>query len=160
MSAAAILAACGNPVYRGNGIACRGGSWAAGISAAEGGPATAGENHMMSVINGWIGTPYVYGGTTKDGVDCSGFTQAVFRECGVEIPRTASAQAAASSSVSASDLKFGDLVFFNTSGSGISHVGIYVGSGFFVHASSSHGVRRETLAHPYYASRIVCAGRF
>lgn len=155
-----LAAACSTPVYRGEGLRCTGGEWSAGVSASGGGPSGADEQHMMSAIDSYMGTPYVYGGTGHDGIDCSGFTQAVYREVGIEIPRTASQQAAASARVGPGDLRFGDLVFFNTSGSGISHVGIYIGDGFFVHASTSHGVRRESLANPYYASRIVQAGRF
>ncbi len=107
-----------------------------------------------------MGTPYVYGGNTRNGVDCSAFTQAVFRSVGIDIPRRASRQAAAAQNVSRSSLKYGDLVFFNTSGSGISHCGIYLGNGEFVHASSSRGVVRDLLSHPYYSTRFVSAGRF
>jgi cell wall-associated NlpC family hydrolase len=155
-----LAPACSAPVYRGVGQSCVGGSWSAGISASGRGPVGADDQRMMSVIDSYMGTPYVYGGTTRDGIDCSGFTQAVYGELGVEIPRTASQQAAAARQVGPASLEFGDLVFFNTSGSGISHVGIYVGEGFFVHASSSSGVRRDSLANPYYAARIVSAGRF
>ncbi len=159
--AAILLASCASaPVYRGPGTACRGASWSARVSSSAGGPVGDRETALMDAIDGYMGTPYVYGGTSPQGIDCSGLTQAVFREIGVEIPRTASQQAAAAEPVQAPDLRFGDLVFFNTSGSGISHVGIYIGNGFFVHASSSRGVVRETLANPYYLGRLVSAGRF
>lgn len=114
----------------------------------------------MSEIESWIGTPYAYGGNTHSGVDCSGFTQAVYSAVNIEIPRTASQQSAASRIVTPSNLRFGDLIFFNTSGSGISHVGIYLGNGFFAHASSSRGVVRESLSKQYYSDRIVSVGRF
>lgn len=146
------------PVYKGDGIRCAGAKWSAGASG--GGPSTSSENAMMNEIDSWMGTPYVYGGESRSGVDCSGFTQAVYRSVGVEIPRTASQQAAASREVNPGNLDFGDILFFNTDGSGISHCGIYVGNGFFVHASSSRGVVRESMAKEYYASRIVSAGRF
>jgi len=107
-----------------------------------------------------MGTPYVYGGTTRHGVDCSAFTQAVYRSIDIDIPRRASRQAAAAQTISRSNLRYGDLVFFNTSGSGISHCGIYLGNGEFVHASSSRGVVRDLLSHPYYSSRFVQGGRF
>lgn len=165
LRSAAILillaaAACSpSPVYRGGGIVCRAGDWSGGASTVSG-PVTGSEHSMMDEIESWIGTPYVYGGTTKAGVDCSGFTQAVYMASGIEIPRTASQQATASAEVNPGNLQFGDLLFFNTSGSGISHCGIFVGNGFFVHASSSRGVVRETIAKPYYATRLVQAGRF
>lgn len=155
-----LLQACGSsPVYRGSGISCKGGEWSAAVSAG-GSPRTGTDRDMMDEIESWIGTPYVYGGESKSGVDCSGFTQSIYRALNVEIPRTASQQADAARNVSPSELKFGDLIFFNTSGSGISHVGIYIGNGFFVHASSSRGVVRESLSKEYYANRVVSAGRF
>ncbi len=123
-------------------------------------PSTSIQHRMQAEIDSWMGTPYVFGGTTKNGVDCSAFTQAVFRSVGIDIPRRASRQAAAARTVSRSSLKYGDLVFFNTSGSGISHCGIYLGNGEFVHASSSRGVVRDLLSHPYYSTRFVSAGRF
>lgn len=155
-----LLVACGTaPTYRGRGIECSSGDWSAGASAGHG-PSSSQDNKMMSEIQSWLGTPYVYGGESRSGVDCSALTQAVYRSIDVEIPRTASQQAAAADDVDPGNLTFGDLLFFNTSGSGISHVGIYIGNGFFVHSSSSRGVVRESLSKEYYASRIVSAGRF
>jgi len=153
------MACMPEPVYRGGGITCTAGDWSSGASTSSG-PVGSAEHRMMDEIETWMGTPYVYGGTSKSGVDCSGFTQAVFLTLGIEIPRTASQQAAASTEITPGNLQFGDILFFNTSGSGISHCGIFVGNGFFVHASSSRGVVRETIAKPYYMTRLVQAGRF
>lgn len=165
-----IAAGCTSaPVYRGIGVNCRGpmpsscattpASGSEEITAPPN-PASSIEHRMQGEIESWMGTPYVYGGVTKSGVDCSAFTQAVFRSVGIEIPRRASRQSAAAATVSRSNLKYGDLIFFNTSGSGISHCGIYLGNGEFVHASSSRGVVRDILSHPYYSARYVTAGRF
>ena len=157
---ALLLSSCGStPVYRGDGIHCTGGEWSE-ITSSGGSPTTSTDNTMMNEIESWMGTPYVYGGESRSGVDCSAFTQAVYQAVSIDIPRTASQQSAASEAVVPSDLQFGDLIFFNTSGSGISHVGIYIGNGFFAHASSSRGVVKESLAKQYYADRIVSAGRF
>jgi cell wall-associated NlpC family hydrolase len=156
----ALVAGCSSaPVYRGGGIACRGADLSEAVSRSAAAPRTSIENRLDREIESWIGTPYVYGGESRSGADCSGFTQAVFSAVGVEIPRTASMQASAAREVSPSSVRYGDLLFFNTSGSGVSHVGIYTGNGFFVHASSSRGVVRQSLAHPYYTTRLVKAGR-
>ena len=155
-----LLVSCSSaPVYRGSGVVCSGGGLSGHISSASG-PRTSRDNRMLDEIESWMGTPYVYGGESRSGVDCSGFTQAVFRAMEVEIPRTASQQAAAADQVDSRSIRFGDLIFFNTSGGGISHVGIYIGDGFFAHASSSRGVVRESLAKRYYADRVVSIGRF
>lgn len=156
----ALSTSCGPaPVYRGVGIRCAGGQWSGTISSGSG-PRTSQGNILMQEIDSWMGTPYVYGGSSRSGVDCSGFTQAVFSSVDRDIPRTASLQAAAAEPVLPGDLRFGDLIFFDTSGSGISHVGIYIGNGFFAHASSTRGVVRESLSKEYYSTRIVSAGRF
>ena len=159
---AGIIVACGcgsAPAYKGDGIHCSGGDWSRQPSNTPG-PVTSEDNSIMDEIEGWIGTPYLYGGENRSGIDCSAFTQTIYRSVNIDIPRTASQQAAAAQPVSPGELKFGDLIFFNTSGSGISHVGIYIGNGFFAHASSSRGVVLESLSKDYYAERIVSAGRF
>jgi len=110
----------------------------------------------------YIGVPYKYGGTTTRGFDCSGYIRQVFNEVGVSLPRTAAEMYKKGSIVSKSDLHVGDLVFFNTTGKPASHAGIYIGSGQFIHSSSSKGVTISNLSDPYYwgpryigAKRIV-----
>lgn len=107
----------------------------------------------------YLGVPYVWGGTSFDGVDCSGFVWAVFAKNGISLARTADAQFEEGRHVSTRDLRAGDLVFFQTYALGASHVGIYLGNGKFVHASSSNGVRVDQLAEDYYSSRYIGARR-
>lgn len=107
----------------------------------------------------YLGVPYVWGGTSFGGVDCSGFVWAVFAKNGIYLPRTADAQYEEGRHVSTRDLRAGDLVFFQTYALGASHVGIYLGNGKFVHASSSNGVRVDQLAEDYYSSRYLGARR-
>ncbi|MFH5836027.1 NlpC/P60 family protein [Proteiniclasticum sp. C24MP] len=80
----------------------------------------------------FLGTPYVWGGTTPSGFDCSGFTQYVYKHFGVNLPRVSRSQASYGTKVSYSNLQAGDLVFFGTSG--VSHVGIYIGGGNMIHS--------------------------
>ncbi len=116
----------------------------------------------MQVANfaiNYLGTPYVWGGTTTSGFDCSGFTKYVYKQFGVTIRRTAAEQLGCGYAVS--NLQAGDLVFFaNTyAGAGAaSHVGIYMGGNQFVHAAQG-GVKITSLSEPYYASRYVGARR-
>lgn len=98
----------------------------------------------------YIGTPYAYGGTTSRGFDCSGFIQQVFQDVNIALPRTTSEQYKDGTSVSKSNLEVGDLVFFNTSGKGVSHAGIYIGSNQFIHSSTSNGVSVSSINDPYY----------
>lgn len=108
------------------------------------------------------GTPYVWGGTTTKGFDCSGFTQYVFRQCGVTIGRTTKDQINNGTSVAKANLRKGDLVFFKDTYSGCknpSHVGIYIGGNQFIHASSSKGVTISDLSSSYYTQHYYAARR-
>jgi cell wall-associated NlpC family hydrolase len=121
-----------------------------GSAAAEG---------VVSVAMHLLGTRYRNGGSNPDGFDCSGFVQYVFAQQGVLVPRTVEEQARYGLRVE-DDVRAGDLVFFHTSGSGPSHVGIALDNTRFVHAPSSRGeVRVEPLARPYWADRFIEARR-
>ncbi|CAM4451844.1 C40 family peptidase [Paenibacillus phoenicis] len=113
------------------------------------------ENEVDKVV----GTPYLYGGTTVAGFDCSGFILYVFDKFNLDLPRTSKSQAKEGTPVDQDKLRTGDLVFFNTDGKGISHAGIYIGDNKFAHSSSSKGVRISSLSESYYKERYVTARR-
>ncbi len=109
-----------------------------------------------------LGSPYVYGGKSPRGFDCSGFTSYVYAQCGYSINRTASAQLDNGVPVDRSDLQPGDLVMFKqgSGGSRASHVGIYIGNGDFIHASTSRvGVVINSLSDPYHGNYYIGARR-
>ena len=108
-----------------------------------------------------IGAPYVSGGTGEKGYDCSGFTYSVYKNSlGIKLPRTSKSQTDVGILVDKSQLMPGDLLFFNTSGKGISHVGLYIGEGKMIHASSgSMMVEIADINSIYYKSRFVTARR-
>lgn len=114
---------------------------------------------LVDLARGWLGTPYRFGGQSTAGIDCSGYVQEIFRQAGHILPRTADKQFEAGEAVPAEQLRAGDLVFFETYSSGASHVGIYSGSGRFLHASSSHGVVETELSEKYYQERFLGARR-
>lgn len=118
------------------------------------------ESTLVSVVNSVYGTPYKYGGATTAGFDCSGFTRYVFKKLGIDLARVSAAQYKQGTAVSKSQLQAGDLVFFNTSGTGrVSHVGVYLGDGEFAHASSSNGISIDSLDSSYYKNRYIGAKR-
>ena len=107
----------------------------------------------------YIGVPYVFGGTSPSGFDCSGYVRYVFANAGVSLPRTADAQYEVGYPVSTNELAAGDLVFFSTYEYGPSHVGIYLGDGEFINASSSRGVAIDSLNSSYWGSCYIGARR-
>lgn len=129
------------------------------LFASSAGAASAGAPKLLSAVDEVVGTPYLYGGTTTKGFDCSGFILHIFKQYDIKLPRTSSEQAKVGTKVNKSDLRVGDLVFFNTSGKGVSHAGVYVGNGKFAHSSSSKGVTITKLSSSYYAKRYVTARR-
>ncbi len=117
------------------------------------------DSKMDTVISKTLGTTYKTGGMSTTGFDCSGFTKYVFQRLGLTLPRTSKAQFKVGTTVSRSNLRSGDLLFFNTLGNGVSHVGIYVGNGKFAQSSSSRGVTISSLSQAYWANRYIGAKR-
>lgn len=108
----------------------------------------------------YMGVPYVWGGTSRRGSDCSGFVKQVWGEMGRSLPRTAREQALVGQSVSADELQAGDRLYFNVKGSYVDHTGIYIGDGKFIHASSSRGaVGVDNLFGSRYSGWLVGARR-
>ena len=116
---------------------------------------------LLQKIDEWWGTPYVLGGNSKNGVDCSYFTLDVMRDIyKVNLNRTAAEQYEQSVKIEWNNLKEGDLVFFKTDGRRrISHVGIYLANNKFAHASTSQGVTIGDLTDPYWQKRLYSLGR-
>ena len=118
-------------------------------------------NHSLYVaIEKWWGTRYRYGGATEKGIDCSAYASTLAHQVyGLVLSRTAREQYANCIKLEKEQLLEGDLVFFNTRG-GISHVGMYVGNGYFTHASTSIGVTISSLSETYWSKKFVGGGRF
>lgn len=107
----------------------------------------------------YIGIKYKYGGTTTRGFDCSGYVQYVFKKLGLNLTRTTSTQYRQGTAVAKKNLIPGDLVFFNTTGRGVSHVGIYLGNNKFIHSGVSRGVQVVGLNDSYWGKRYIGARR-
>lgn len=118
------------------------------------------QSRLMREISKYMGVPYLLGGESGEGLDCSAYTMLVYRQAlKKELPRMSQEQAKIGSLVDFDDLKFGDLVFFNTTGEPASHVGIYLGDDLFAHASVNLGVTISSLQSAYYRSRFEQARR-
>lgn len=113
-------------------------------------------DQIVQTANTFMGTPYVWGGTTPRGFDCSGFVRYLYEAKGIDLPRT-SVQMYDQAGTRVTDLKVGDLVFFALSN--VNHVGIYLGNDQFISATSSRGVTIDSLASSYWGSRYVGAKR-
>ena len=114
---------------------------------------------VLSFAAQFLGTPYVYGGSTPSGFDCSGFTSYVLKNPVDTIPRVAQSQFDATTHVTREELLPGDLVFFGSSASSISHVGIYVGDDQFIHSPQTGDVIRYASLSGSYATRFQGGGR-
>jgi lipoprotein Spr len=122
-----------------------------------------GKNHnksLYSFIEEWYGVPYRFGGTTKSGIDCSAFVRQLYGDVyNLGLLRTSIEQFATAIFIQADQLKEGDLVFFKIRSKRISHVGVYLSDGKFVHASRSQGVVISDLADNYWTRYYAGGGR-
>ncbi|SFN36642.1 lipoprotein Spr/probable lipoprotein NlpC [Paenimyroides ummariense] len=118
--------------------------------------------NLYNFIIDWYGTPYKYGGNNQDGIDCSGFTNVLYKEIyKIQIPRVSKDIAENVKRKYTNDLKEGDLVFFSFGKTGtVNHVGIYLHNNMFVHASTSKGVIISNLTEPYYGDYLVKCGSY
>ncbi len=115
---------------------------------------------VAEISQRYLGVTYRYGGTNANGLDCSGFVQIVFAELGLKLPRTSALQFQAGIEVAREDLQEGDLVFFDTTGRGVSHVGIYLKDNQFIHAASNPGkVTISSLSEKYWQPKYLGARR-
>ncbi len=119
------------------------------------------EKMLMEIIK-YLNVPYQYGGNSKSGIDCSAFTQSIYKNTlSINLYRSAREQYKQGEVISdVDDLQFGDLVFFDTrSGVSPGHVGIYIGDELFAHASTKKGVTISSITHSYYKTRFMSGRR-
>jgi cell wall-associated NlpC family hydrolase len=112
----------------------------------------------------YLAVPYLWGGEHPDtGLDCSGFVQLVYRNAGLNLPRSTALQFRETQRLRPREVRPGDVIFFSMDhpgGSRVDHVGIYVGKGYFVHASVSSGIHIDSLLNPYYLNRLISVRKF
>jgi cell wall-associated NlpC family hydrolase len=113
----------------------------------------------VSAAEDAIGSPYASGGTSKDGFDCSGLTRWAYRKAGVKLPHSSYAQYELGEAVARADVEPGDLVFFDTAGSGASHVGIATDARHAISATSSGGVMEHSTRKGYWGAHYIGARR-
>lgn len=120
-----------------------------------------GDNRQLyEAINSWLGVPYKYGGTDRNGIDCSAFVGVIYKQVyGISLNRTANDMTRNVTFIAKSQLREGDLVFFNNSKGKVSHVGIYLKEGLFAHASTSNGVSVSRLDNTYWQKHFYKGGR-
>ena len=117
-------------------------------------------DQVCDMARAFIGTPYVYGGTTPKGFDCSGLVQYVYREVGVSLPRTARDQSRAGRAATVRTMLPGDLIFFRIDRDVVAHVGIYLGRGEFVHAPrTGKNVRVDSIDNGWWRTRVKAVRR-
>lgn len=117
---------------------------------------------LVAEARGWLGTPYRYGGADRRGTDCSGLVMELYRMvCATRIPRTTTDQKSYCTKVARNKARVGDLMFFGSSknSGSVSHVGLYIGKGEMIHASSSRGVMVSNVDTGYWGDRFQCVGR-
>jgi len=115
---------------------------------------------LLEIMDKWWGTRYCIGGSTMNCIDCSAFTQVIMKEIyNIQLPRTSQEQFNMMQPIPIDELQEGDLVFFNTGGRGISHVGVYMQNNKFLHASTSQGVTISDLNDKYWNPKFRGGGR-
>jgi cell wall-associated NlpC family hydrolase len=124
-------------------------------------PTPSGGDRLLDFARRFVGAPYLYGGSTPAGFDCSGLVVRAHELAGITVPRTALEQHAAAQPVAESALRAGDLVFFASRRGRVDHVGIYAGDGLFLHAPRrGRPVGYDRLDDAWFVTRFVGAGRF
>lgn len=120
------------------------------------------EKELVREAKRWLGTKYRYGGHSRSGTDCSGMVMEVYKKvCDVRLPRSSREQQSFCKKINRDNLRKGDLVFFSTNKSrnAVSHVGLYIGDGEMIHASSSKGVMISRLDEKYFQRTYHSSGR-
>lgn len=117
-------------------------------------------NILSNILIQQLGKPYVYGNSGPNSFDCSGLIKYVYSKVDINLPRVVTDQSKIGKLIKKEDLKFGDIIFFSSDGYRLTHVGIYVGNGYFVHAPKSRDVVKiSTISSGYYAKTYVLSRR-